>query len=77
MLDSLAQDLKNRDRVSIAMWNTATKMYIFHKKLFERDHCNNRLSKKFALSSSELCFALIFKPVGLKQDQIDAIERIR
>ncbi|EAR91817.2 hypothetical protein TTHERM_00985110 (macronuclear) [Tetrahymena thermophila SB210] len=75
-LDSLAQDLKNRDRVSIALWNTATKMYIFHKKLFERDHCGNRIQKKLNLSSSELCFAIIFKSTSCKPEEIESITKI-
>ncbi|KAL4463140.1 hypothetical protein ABPG74_007141 [Tetrahymena malaccensis] len=75
-LDSLAQDLKNRDRVSIALWNTATKMYIFHKKLFERDHCGNRIQKKLNLSPSELCFAIIFKSTSCKPEEIETITKI-
>ncbi|KAL4496465.1 hypothetical protein ABPG72_014695 [Tetrahymena utriculariae] len=75
-LDSLAQDLKNRDRVSIALWNTATKMYIFHKKLFERDHCGNRIQKKLNLSPTELCFAIIFKQTSCKPEEIESITKI-
>ena len=65
ILDSVAQDLFNRDRVGTAIWSTSTKLYFFHKKLFERDHQNGRLFKKFAATSSDLCFALVFKPAGL------------
>ena len=62
MLNSLAHDLKNRERVSIALWSKAAKIYFFHRRIFDGYEVNAaKIAGKLTNSPTELCFAVIFK----------------
>ena len=76
-LNSLAQDLKNRERVSIALWSTAAKVYFFHRKIFDGyEMTAAKIAAKLTNSPTELCFAVVFKSGSLSPAKIENIPKI-